>query len=761
MVPDSALVRSEIASTDPDACANEPIHIPGSLQPHGVLVCADPVRMVVEQVGGNGPGIFGRPVDQLLGQPLAALIGTEAEAALRSTRPDELPGDPALSLGRVRTASGGLCHVSAHEHDGALIVEFEPVGRDVVEAQGAFPFLRRFMRRFESAGSIQAMTQGVAEAMRAHFGYDRVLVYQFDPEWNGQVVAEAVTDELPPYLDLRFPASDIPRQARELYRLSRIRQIPAVDYAPVPLLPLLNPRSGRPLDLTFASLRSVSPMHLQYMRNMGVAASMSVSIVVRDRLWGLISCHHRTPKRLSFEQRAGCEQVGRVLSLQIEARDEALEASHRLELRGSQVRLLASMAEQEDYVEGMLRNAAALLGLAHADGAAVLVDGRCERIGTTPDEPMIREIADWLRRRGSPDVFHTDCLSELLPSAEAARATASGLLAIAFSRVHRSFVMWFRREQVRTVRWAGDPTKPPAGTDAATALHPRRSFELWKQVVERRSAPWRTSEIDAAGEFRNAIVDIVLRKAEELAQLASHLQLANRELEAFSYSVSHDLRAPLRHIAGYADLLEAIEGKRMDERSHHFLGSIIESARYAGTLLDNLLAFSQMGRAALQLQPVSLRDLVDESVQSLRLSMRDEFATRPIEWRIGALPVVQGDVAFLRLAVENLLANAVKYTRGRTPAVIEIGANASDAEHLVFVRDNGVGFDMQYAGKLFGVFQRLHRMEEFEGTGIGLANVRRIVTRHGGRTWAEGAPGRGATFWFSLPRSDKKGPDDA
>jgi light-regulated signal transduction histidine kinase (bacteriophytochrome) len=241
----------------------------------------------------------------------------------------------------------------------------------------------------------------------------------------------------------------------------------------------------------------------------------------------------------------------------------------------------------------------------------------------------------------------------------------------------------------------------------------------------------------------------VLRKAEELAELTEELERSNKELEAFSYSVSHDLRAPFRHIVGYTELLKESEGPRIGDKGRRYIEIILESARSAGQLVDSLLGFSRMGRANLARVEVPMANLVEEA----RRVLEPEIAGREIDWHLGELPQVVGDPTMLRLAWQNLLSNAIKYTRRRERAVIEVGSRPEGREEVFFVRDNGVGFDMAYAGKLFGVFQRLHRVEDFEGIGIGLANVRRIAERHGGRTWAEGTPDDGACFYFSLPAS--------
>ncbi|MBA3916054.1 MAG: GHKL domain-containing protein, partial [Acidobacteriales bacterium] len=299
---------------------------------------------------------------------------------------------------------------------------------------------------------------------------------------------------------------------------------------------------------------------------------------------------------------------------------------------------------------------------------------------------------------------------------------------------------------VQTVRWAGDTS---AVKTEKVDLHPRKSFEMWKEVVQGRSQPWSKPEIDAAVDLRSDIVGIVLRRAEEMAELTSQLERSNRELEAFSYSVSHDLRAPFRHIVGYAELLRERESDHLTGEGQRYLGTIIESANYAGMLVDNLLNFSRIARTSMTLLRVNMNELVRDLVRELATEARQ----RSVEWEIAELPEVIADPVLLRLAVRNLLSNAVKYTRQRETAKIAIQVGEENGHYVFSIQDNGAGFDMKYVDKLYGVFQRLHRMEEYEGTGIGLANVRRIIDRHGGRTWAEGKPGQGATFHFSLPRN--------
>jgi chemotaxis family two-component system sensor kinase Cph1 len=690
-------------------------------------------------------------VRDAIGRPLADVIGEAAALVLAPEMADPL-GQRPYYIGTVTATNGRHFDVLGHKWDGLTLLEFEPVERaGAADFRHLYSLVGDFLLKVNEAASIEALAELACHHVRSVTGYGRVIVYKFDRDGHGHVMAEAKQDDYASYMGQHFPATDIPAQARRLYTLSRIRLIQDADYQPAPLVPALNPVTGKPNDKSFGTLRSVSPVHLQYMRNMHTMASMSVSLMVKGQLWGLISCHNEGAKPVGFEKRTACEQLSEILALCIESREDAADLQFRLEVRRSMVSTLAGLTQGSDFIENLSNVFPELLRFARATGVAVVVDERILTFGDTPEQDDIQDLVDWLALHDHGDLFHTDNLSSVYSLGGRIIRNASGLMAVPISRIHKHYLLWFRPEYVRTIEWAGNPhdklVQAAAAGDSLN-LSPRTSFAAWRETIHGTSLPWHAGEIELTLEFRTALLGLALERAEQMAALAEELTRSNKELEAFSYSVSHDLRAPLRHIVGFADLLIESSGSEDAVMRQRFLTKIKEAARLAGKLVDDLLSFSQMGRAALRPTTVDMNDLVAACIDKLA----PETRTRNIDWEIGTLPTVWADPTFLHLAMLNLLSNAVKFTGQRDPAVIRVTAEDHSHETVFHVADNGAGFNMEYVHKLFGVFQRLHRMEDFEGTGIGLANVRRIVERHNGRVWANSTMGESAVFSFALPK---------
>ncbi|MEJ5988813.1 ATP-binding protein [Ramlibacter sp. PS3R-8] len=718
---------SALPLPDLSQCADEPIRLPGAIQPHG--------RMAVLHAHD------GRLLAYSANWPSAAA----ARDALRALAPDaaRLPsGHSPAWIGTV-PLDGCTFDVGAHRQGDTLVLEYEPAGPAASMDAPIYSVARDLLPRLQQADSVVRLCEIVAQEMKRLTGFGRCLVYRFDSDGHGEVLAERADPGYPSYAGHRFPASDIPQQARALYRINHVRVIPDANYDPVPLVPASDGVEAGALDLSFAALRSVSPVHLEYMRNMGTLASMSVSIVARGRLWGLVSCHDHEAKHLTLQTRVACEHLGRLLSLQIQAQEANADVAQRLSLHQRVLRLVAMMAETDGTLQQLVEPDHNLHALADAAGAAVVLNNSCWTVGQTPAEDEVRKLAHWVVERGQ-DVFSSDRLAEVYPGGAGLLPGCAGALAVSISQVHRHVVLWFRPELVQTIQWAGDPRKtvPSDGR-----IHPRKSFESWQERVRGRSAPWLVAQHAAVLELRQALLALVLRRAEEMAGHALELGRVNKELEAFSYTVSHDLRAPMRHIAGYVDLVVG-DNPQLDERALRYLQHVKGAASYAGQLVDALLDFSRLGRAGMRPAWVDTGPLVEDLIAEIRA----QETGRRIEWHLQApLPRLWADPLLLQLALRNLLSNAAKYTRHRETAQIRVAAVSVPAGTGLEIQDNGVGFPMKYVGKLFGVFQRLHGTEEFDGTGIGLANVKRIVERHGGNVWARGETDAGATFGFVLP----------
>lgn len=713
-------------------CADEPIRVPGAIQPHGRMAVLDAADGRLLAFSANWPS------QEAVREALALLPVDSGRMQ---------PGTSPAWVGSV--ALDGQPHdVAAHRADDRVIVEYEPAGPAASMHAPIYAVARDLLPQVQQAESVLGLCRLVAREMKRLTGFGRCLVYRFDADGHGEVLAERLDEGYASYAGHRFPASDVPPQARALYVANHIRLIPDANYEPVPLLAAAGEPDPGGLDMSFASLRSVSPVHLEYMRNMGTPASMSVSIVARGRLWGLVSCHDHAPRHLPFQTRVACEHLGRLLSLEIQAQEDNADVAQRLALHQRVLTLVALMAETDGTLQRLVEPALAGPELAGASGAAVVLNDSCWTIGHTPPPDQIRPLAHWIASRGH-DLFCTDRLPEVYPEGESLLPGCAGVLAISISQVHRHVVLWFRPELVRTIQWAGDPRKT---LPAQGRIHPRLSFESWQERVRGRSEAWLAAEQAAVIELRQALIALVLRRAEEMAGHAIELGRVNKELEAFSYTVSHDLRAPMRHIAGYVDLVLEDNADKLDARAHRYLRHVKDAASYAGHLVDALLDFSRLGRAGLRPSAVDTEALVEDLVEEMR---QQENGSR-IAWEIvRPLPRLWADPLLLQVALRNLLSNAVKYSRSRDPASVRVAPVTLPEGAGLEVTDNGVGFPMKYVGKLFGVFQRLHRTEDFDGTGIGLANVKRIIERHGGSVWARGEPDRGATFGFVLPPHTK------
>ncbi len=503
---------------DLTTCDREPIHIPGSIQPHGVLLVVNRDDLGIVQYAGNTRFFLGVEPDRVLECTLSDVFEQPMLTSLVDhLRASTLSVEPIILL-NLTTHSGQLTLTAAlHAQGEHAIIELEPARSSRTASGDPLAQVKTMLAVLQSAQDVETCCRTAAAQVRAAIGFSRVMVYQFLHDGSGKVIVEDKEDSLNSFLDLHYPASDIPQQAQALYRRSWLRVIPDIDYTPAPLEPATIGHDGSPLDMSHCALRSVSPLHLGYLHNMGVGASMSLSIMIGDELWGLIACHNETPRHMGADLRLACELFAQLFSLKLDAKIERARAQRRTAHQYALAALAKSLPLAQNIVTELLEGKVTLLDLIPAGGAAIWLDGKLHTMGETPSTAAIGELVVWLKGLAQP-VLDTFRLGTLFAPAKPWAATACGLLAISLSRQPEDYVMWFRPEVVRTVTWAGDPCKPVDAGPHGDRLIPRQSFAPWEADVRHQSVPWDVVDIEVAHIFRLWLLEAVLRKMADLAR---------------------------------------------------------------------------------------------------------------------------------------------------------------------------------------------------------------------------------------------------
>ncbi len=598
-----------------NSCDREPIHLSGAVQPHGFLLVVHPATLRVLAASENTPRLPAATPSE--GLPLEHLIGPLAAAAVAGLAPqsnphDALPVTVVVELDNGRRQSFDLL---AHLVDSAWLLEFEQSeGSNLQASSRIFQRQREAVRALHTIEDVDQICKLTVEEVRKLTGYDRVMIYRFADDAHGQVVAETRRSDLEPYLGLHYPAGDIPRQARALYLRNWIRVIADVDYQPAPIRALADDVRPQQVDLGMAVLRSVSPVHLQYLRNMGVGATMTISLVADNQLWGLIACHHSTARRLTHDQRLACEALGQLVSVRLQAAELAAERQYGQSLSRLKSEVVAAMATGPNPPVGVRTASAALLGMVAADGVVVEVDGVRMSAGMLPEPEVLQLLIPTLAAQAGagPGPFATSTLGSMVDLPTSAEAVG-GALYLPLGGRAAGFVLWLRREQASTVTWAGSdgsPHGPDAsgrgsgnpedgpGTDLqlAPTLAPRASFEAWREEVRGRSMPWRAAEISAATELAQAMPQVMMQAAQNrlvgmalhdaLTGLPNRTQLQERLVELLS--TQQTTSAPPAPQQQVGVLFLDVDGfKQVNDTEGHLVGDelLVQVARRITTSL--------------------------------------------------------------------------------------------------------------------------------------------------------------------------------
>lgn len=759
--------------TTVDKCDNEPVQTPGCIQPNGALFVLRPADLTVAQVSENSKSITGFSPEELLNQPITKILGEEVTQGLREfLSHNSSERNPLLFDAVSLAAKPGLrFDAIVHGVNGSVVLELEPSGRSGPRKAASpdyFVEVKRTLTRISTAPSLLSLCSTLAEEIRRMTGLDRVMIYRFHEDESGEVFAESRREGLQAWLNFRYPAHDIPKPAREIFKRIWIRPVPDVKAELAEMVPLAHPDTGKPLEMTHCALRGASVMYTEYLENMGVGAALTMSLKMDGQLWGLVACHHYSPTDLPYPLRTACEFLAQTASLQLKGADEREHAHYRQEIEGVHLHLL-SKASLSGKIDELIEGKPNLLKGISSGGVALFTQGGWKVAGKTPTTSQLTELLKWLQTEPTfnRSIFVTDHLSAKFPPAQQYADLGSGILAAGISAQGNNALIWFRPETIQTFTWAGNPNDLPtvAGVNGPR-LTPRKSFELWRESVHNRSLPWNSAEVDSARRLISSVLDLLASRTEELTRLNAELARSNEELDAFAYVASHDLKEPLRGIHKYASQLieESKVGKVEGDKNKERLDNVLRLTNRMDDLINSLLHFSRVGHSKLELQPFDLNDIVQEA----REMLGSILAEKNVVVRIARpLPTIVCDRIRVREIFANLLSNAVKYNTSN-PKQIEIGYVDAPVEvrvangptqgkprHVFFVRDNGIGIERQYFEKIFKVFKRLHVREAYGGgSGAGLAIVKKLVGQHSGKIWVESETGKGTIFWFTLSADD-------
>ena len=629
--------QPEAFSVDLTNCDREPIHLLGRIQSFGYLI-AFSLDWMVQHVSANIAEIAGRDADDLLGLPLHEVLPPKSIHDIRDRLQGLSAGEGSERLFGVDLfGKGEVFDLAIHISDHSVVVEAE---RPMPPHHNSGMLIKSMIGRIERCGDLPTLYNEAVRQLRAITGFDRAMLYRFGDDGAGSIVAEAAKPGLEPFLGLNYPATDIPRQARELYVRNLTRIIADVGDETVAVVPGRNP-DGSLLDLSLGVTRAVSPIHIEYLTNMGVGASFSVSIVIGGKLWGLFALHHYQPRKLSMPLRATLDLFGQIIALVIEGRLSAAaraaeEAAHDLHDR-----IISRLISTAPTLEQLIDFAPEFRRMIPADGFAVWAGGTVYTVGTCPFPDDLPGLARFLNRATASRVYSTSELSAVYPKAEAFVDRAAGLLAIPISRTPRDYIIFFRREVIETVTWAGDPRAKEMATGPNGArLTPRKSFEAWQETVRGKSMPWLPLELKSAEALRVAILEVLLRFNEENERLQSE---ASQRQELLIAELNHRVRNVLGLVR--AVILRSRAGASSIDDFAATIGSRIQSLARAHDQITDASFASQ-----------SLAELIRTEAEAY-------VADKASRVHMSGPPIMVNARAFstLALVIHEMVTNSAKY----------------------------------------------------------------------------------------------------
>lgn len=498
---------------DSEFCGSLPLHQINQIQPHGVLIVLDKQNYKIVQVSENISSFIGIDTSVLLNQLLQDLIVPEDFNNLKfKLEKWSLKKKVSLNLKFINSKEPVEFIAFVHPGETYIVMELEFMGQETRTFYEIYQEVNYILSALKNTSNLKELANIVAIETKNFSGFDKVMVYRFDKKWNGTVIAEAKEENMDSYLNLRFPASDIPTQARDLYFKIPLRAIPDVDFQPSRLIPVINPLSTSFTDLSECNLRSVPSVHLEYLKNMGIKASFSIPLIVNNALWGLISFHHRSSKYLSYGLRIGFELLSSFISLQLTYKEIEQDIKLKSKLNELNIKVLSRIIKEDNIVDALLGKSPHLLELLHITGAAIKFEDAIHVLGVTPSTREIGEIFSWINIMNIKGVYTSDNFSANFPDSFHYKGKASGIIIIPISSKKGEYIVGFRQEIVEQIEWGGNPNEAINFEPDGRNYHPRKSFERYKETVEGVSEPWLIQEIEAAETLKTAILEQIIKE---------------------------------------------------------------------------------------------------------------------------------------------------------------------------------------------------------------------------------------------------------
>lgn len=729
-------------------CDTEPIHIPGQIQSHGFLIVIDEQGIIKFHSENISDFLQGLP-PYLLGSNIITIepsLSKNSPAGFITKLIDLVSNSKNFdSINPFHTEINGADFCLIISASGPYyLLEFEPALSDIkADIQ---KLIGSSLAEMLADRNLVSLLKNSATQVKNIINYDRVMVYRFAADGHGEVIAEAKNENLPAWLGLHYPASDIPKQARELYKLNLTRIIADVNTTPSKIFTIKD-NAETTLDLTYSQLRAVSPIHIQYLKNMGVHSSFSISLIYKKELWGLIACHNYSPRFIDYKSRESSKLIGQILSSALEFRqDEANQ--HLQEHFNTNVDKLSKFMLKNNSIENALtQQEATLLDVTNAHGAVLVYEHNITKLGKTPDNEQLQCLLTWIKTNITETFYSTNTLPEIFPDAIPFKQVSSGIMVLTLSAELGEYIIWFKPEHIETITWAGNPDKPvEVSGDGLMKISPRNSFEAWTQEISDKSESWSDGEIKSAMRLKTEVIYAINQKAGAIRLLNERLKQAYEELDTFSYTISHDLKNPLATIKGFAQILT--RNKTIDPQAHEILLRIDGKVDRMNVMINEVLEYSRIGRVELEPVTIETTDLINEHIKDLKIA----YNADNLKVTIGNTPAVQGDPMMIGQVFANLLSNAIKYSIPSGNPEIFINGEDKETEIIYTIKDNGIGIDIKQLPKVFELFKRMDNAHHIEGTGVGLAIVKRIIEKHKGKIWVDSELGKGATFFVSFKK---------